>query len=35
MFEAWGRSLYRARRVTIVVALLFAVAPEPAEQAHV
>ncbi|HEX9041211.1 MAG TPA: MMPL family transporter [Trebonia sp.] len=26
MFEAWGRSLYRARRVTIVVALLFAVA---------
>ena len=26
MFEAWGRSLYRARRLTIVAALLFAVA---------
>jgi RND superfamily putative drug exporter len=26
MFEAWGRSLYRARRLTLVAALLFAVA---------
>ena len=26
MFEAWGRSLYRARRLTIVAGLLFAVA---------
>jgi trehalose monomycolate/heme transporter len=26
MFEAWGRSLYRARRLTLVLALLFAVA---------
>jgi RND superfamily putative drug exporter len=26
MFEAWGRSLYRARRLTLAVALLFAVA---------
>jgi trehalose monomycolate/heme transporter len=26
MFEAWGRSLYRARRLTIVIAVLFAVA---------
>jgi trehalose monomycolate/heme transporter len=26
MFESWGRSLYRARRLTIVAALLFAVA---------
>jgi len=25
MFEAWGRGLYRARRLTLVVALLFAV----------
>jgi len=26
MFESWGRSLYRARRLTLAVALLFAVA---------
>src|SRR5215469_2009035 len=26
MFEAWGRGLYRARRLTVVVAVLFAVA---------
>ena len=26
MFEAWGRGLYRARRLTLVIALLFAVA---------
>ena len=26
MFEAWGRRLYRARRLTVVIALLFAVA---------
>jgi trehalose monomycolate/heme transporter len=26
MFEAWGRRLYRARRLTLVIALLFAVA---------
>jgi trehalose monomycolate/heme transporter len=26
MFEAWGRSLYRARRLTLVIAVLFAVA---------
>ena len=26
MFEAWGRWLYRARRLTLVIALLFAVA---------
>jgi RND superfamily putative drug exporter len=26
MFETWGRSLYRARRLTLVAALLFAVA---------
>ena len=25
MFEAWGRGLYRARRLTLVIALLFAV----------
>ena len=26
MFEAWGRGLYRARRLTLVIAVLFAVA---------
>jgi uncharacterized membrane protein YdfJ with MMPL/SSD domain len=26
MFEAWGRGIYRARRLTLVIALLFAVA---------
>ena len=26
MFEAWGRGLYRARRLTLVLAVLFAVA---------
>ena len=26
MFEAWGRGLYRARRLTLVLAILFAVA---------
>jgi uncharacterized membrane protein YdfJ with MMPL/SSD domain len=26
MFESWGRGLYRARRLTLVIALLFAVA---------
>jgi RND superfamily putative drug exporter len=26
MFEAWGRGLYRARRLTLVIAILFAVA---------
>ena len=26
MFEAWGRGLYRARRLTLVVAVLFAIA---------
>ena len=25
MFEAWGRGLYRARRLTLVIGLLFAV----------
>ena len=25
MFEAWGRGLYRARRLTLLLALLFAV----------
>ena len=26
MFEAWGRGLYRARRLTLVIAVVFALA---------